>query len=295
MNGTGSRAAYDANKSKRFWSKEEPMIKRWWAVGLVCLLAFSLCAGLSEDAAQYAPIAGIWYDEDGTSVLEISPDGDFTWEGQGYAAEGYLVLAQESDGLWDGPRYVLYGVDEEPLPDDVCLLIDPEYPDEIVLSSGETASLYLREGVSSSGAEGVSPSGAEGVSPSGAASGAEADVTVQWLDETEIDPDVCGHFAADKSEWAADVVFTAQTAVRDFKVLALDFLGVDEAGAVRFSFEELYCQAELTPEKPLAVAMAFYGDIPNNGVAYTDENGLEHRFSVEMSGESGELYLAEIE
>ena len=272
------------------------MNRNGWVIALACALLLIL-GGAAEDAWDTEALSGVWRDEDGLAVMQISPDGDYTLQSAGSVIEGYLVLADESDGIWDGIRYVLYGTDEQPLPDDLCLLMDAEYPDEMVLSYGETAQLFLRDGAFTSGGETIGESaGDAGTTMIGGNSAPqqEGDVQVQWLDESGIDPDACDHFAADTSAWAVDVAFTVPAAVRDFKVLALSFDGMDDQGRFLFSAEELYVQAELTPDRPLAVAMAFYGDIPNNGIAYTDADGQIRLFSVEMSGEDGSLYLSGI-
>ena len=50
---------------------------------------------------------------------------------------------------------------------------------------------------------------------------------------------------------------------------------------------------ELNPEEPVRISLTFWGDMPNNGIAFTDEDDETHCFAVDMSGENGELYLWE--
>jgi hypothetical protein len=69
---------------------------------------------------------------------------------------------------------------------------------------------------------------------------------------------------------------------------------IAEDGEVIFEKEVLYEQETLTEECPLLVKMTFFGTIPSYGIAYTDSDGEEKQFSVEMSGVDGSLFLAEM-
>lgn len=89
------------------------------------------------------------------------------------------------------------------------------------------------------------------------------------------------------------LLFTAERTVTDFKVLALTSFDIDENGNTSFSTETVYEQPELTPDRPLLAGLVFLGDIPNNGVSYVDENGVEKRYAVDMSGRNGSLFLWE--
>lgn len=89
------------------------------------------------------------------------------------------------------------------------------------------------------------------------------------------------------------LLFTAEKTVTDFKVLALSSFDFDENGNTSFSTETVYEQSELTPDRPLLAGLVFLGDIPNNGISYVDENGVEKRYAVDMSGRDGSLFLWE--
>lgn len=89
------------------------------------------------------------------------------------------------------------------------------------------------------------------------------------------------------------LLFTAEKTVTDFKVLALTSFDIDENGNTTFSTETVYEQPELTPDRPLLAGLVFLGDIPNNGISYVDENGVEKRYAVDMSGRDGSLFLWE--
>ena len=87
-------------------------------------------------------------------------------------------------------------------------------------------------------------------------------------------------------EYSTWVLFSASRPVSDFKVLALDMNDEFE-----FEAEPVYSLGTLTPGAPVRVSLAFYGDIPNNGISFVDEDGTLCRYAVDMSGEDGSLYL----
>jgi len=101
-------------------------------------------------------------------------------------------------------------------------------------------------------------------------------------------------YTADDAEYAVDVVFTTDGAVRDFKVIALTLNEISDEGYVSFFFEDLYVYGDLTPEKGLAVKMSLPETIPFYGISYTDGTGAERVFSVNLSGFDGSVQLAEI-
>ena len=100
-------------------------------------------------------------------------------------------------------------------------------------------------------------------------------------------------FVADKTEPQVKVAFSTDSLVENFKVLALSLEDVDENGQMTFSEKQLYTLDSLTSERPLVVAMTFYGSVPRYGISYVDQNGTERRFAVEMSGEDGSILLRE--
>ena len=96
------------------------------------------------------------------------------------------------------------------------------------------------------------------------------------------------------SESAVKVVFSAESTVSDFRLLSIAMQDIDENGIFTFSAEELYSQPELTPERPLEADLVFLGDIPNNGISFTDADGNVKYCAVDMSGMDGSLILWEI-
>ena len=116
-------------------------------------------------------------------------------------------------------------------------------------------------------------------------------ITVQW--QTGPAPDNCETFAADDSGYAVAVVFSAARPLADFRVLALEFEGFDAGSRPVFSQQKLFSLESLSPGRPLVVEMAFSGEMPNNGIMYTDpESGFVYRFAVEISGKDGSPVLS---
>ena len=55
--------------------------------------------------------------------------------------------------------------------------------------------------------------------------------------------------------------------------------------------QELYALNQLTGEKPFVAEVPFYGTIPNIGIVYTTEKGVEKQFALTMSGKDGSIFL----
>ncbi len=86
-------------------------------------------------------------------------------------------------------------------------------------------------------------------------------------------------------EGYAQVILTALKPVTDVKLLRLDW----EDFAV--SWEEDAPLGSIDARQSILVTLAFIGDLPNNGIAYTDEAGTVHAYALDISGEDGELYF----
>ncbi len=112
-----------------------------------------------------------------------------------------------------------------------------------------------------------------------------ASTMLQYIDDYDT-------FTVSETEPVVDVMFIASEGVRDFKVLSLMLTDWRDDGTPVFDETELYYQ-EWLGEKPLLVQMTFYGDIPNNGISFTDQNGVFHSYTVSVSGRDGELELTE--
>jgi len=92
------------------------------------------------------------------------------------------------------------------------------------------------------------------------------------------------------SEYAVKLLFRAQETLTDLSVTTMDFS--DDA---LFPAEELYALAELAPQKPLVLTVAFPGDLTTYGLLYTDEAGKEHTCILYQSGRNGAIVLQEKE
>ncbi len=90
------------------------------------------------------------------------------------------------------------------------------------------------------------------------------------------------------------VLFSVSQPVNNFKLLNLSFENAAEDGKASFKMEEYYAVDTLTPDCPLVAAITFAGDIPSNGIFYTDEDGTAHTYSLSISGKDGSLVLDEI-
>lgn len=118
-------------------------------------------------------------------------------------------------------------------------------------------------------------------------------VKAQYLEDVS---DLGEHdeFNVNDDEQTVKVVFTADTTVTDFRVLSISMQDYDDEGNFAFAVEEMYTQPELTPDRPLEAGLVFLGDIPNNGIAFTDPDGNTKYYAVDMSGRDGSLFLWEI-
>lgn len=121
----------------------------------------------------------------------------------------------------------------------------------------------------------------------------EAPVCAQWIEDTYLEPNGYDVFTADDLTEQRQVVFIAIFEVEDFKVLALEYEDVDADGNVKFATETLYSQDELRPQRPLMVGMSCDSTIPCYGISYVDENGVERKFAIEVSGMDGSILLSE--
>lgn len=105
-------------------------------------------------------------------------------------------------------------------------------------------------------------------------------------------PETFDEFIADESEYQVKVVFTTDTAIKDFKYVELSFNEAPESGKSEFTVtKELYSLAELSPNRPLVIGMTFEGIIPNRGISFIDENGKTKYYTIQMSGKDGSLFL----
>lgn len=84
--------------------------------------------------------------------------------------------------------------------------------------------------------------------------------------------------------------------VYDFTLLNLTLEDIDDEGNVTYDVEEVYKLEELTAAEPLCADMPMIPDaVPNSGVKYTDEAGVDHYLALNQSGYDGSLFFTEFE
>ena len=221
--------------------------------------------------ADFGTLAGTWYADESVSVLTVYGNGGFELTELADAYEGYLAYTDaDGDSPWEtGARYELYLENNERLPERFFTFDDGQ-PGKLVYVVGGGAELFSR---------GDSVYDENGVV-----------LRVSWADDSLTDVD---EFEAHSGEYEVGIVFTTERpAVRDFKVLSISLEDVDNDVAV-YSVLELHTKDALTPERPLLVRTTFPGDMPSNGICYTDDSGATRYFSVSESGFDGSLVLNE--
>ena len=99
---------------------------------------------------------------------------------------------------------------------------------------------------------------------------------------------------------AAVLLFTTDSPVTEFTVLALGLTDFTEAGATIFSATPVVLEEGLdslpegmTVDTPVAVQLGFMGTIPNYGISYVDGGGNLRRFALVQSGYDGSVLLEE--
>lgn len=100
-------------------------------------------------------------------------------------------------------------------------------------------------------------------------------------------------FHIDADDTQTLVMFTTEKTVSDFTVLSLAFESIDDDGNITYDIAQSYSFDEFRQDTPIEVGMIFAGSIPTNGISYTDENGSTRRFSINISGYDGSLFLQE--
>lgn len=120
-------------------------------------------------------------------------------------------------------------------------------------------------------------------------------VKAEWAVDVQGDLSDCEKYIPNDEEEQVLIVFSSDSKVKDFKILALSSGEFNDDGKAIFSTVELYNYGTLEPEHPLVAGMTFIGSIPNNGISYVDENGITRFFAVEVSGYDGSLLLSEIQ
>ena len=95
-----------------------------------------------------------------------------------------------------------------------------------------------------------------------------------------------------EAEGKARVILTALAPIKDVRLVRIEWedMTAETEGLPAYSLETVQTWAAVQPGEQLTVTLEFVGELPNNGVAYMDEEG-DHIYALDMSGEDGSLYL----
>lgn len=100
-------------------------------------------------------------------------------------------------------------------------------------------------------------------------------------------------YNADDEE-ATKITFTSSERVKNFKILDLKYEEKGNTNEGSYVVEEVYGIDALDPNRPFIAGLHFLGLIPNNGISYTDAEGLTRTFMIYPSGKDDSLVLQEI-
>lgn len=114
-----------------------------------------------------------------------------------------------------------------------------------------------------------------------------------FIEDTTIDINLCHQFVADTSGYEVQIVLSANEKITNFQFNSLKYIESSDNESVDFLMTPMYSLDELTNDKPLVVTLTFFGTIPSYGISYTDANGNERKFSLEVSGMDGSLLVTE--
>ena len=106
-------------------------------------------------------------------------------------------------------------------------------------------------------------------------------IRAEWGGETDEDED---DEDAEETD-AAEVILTALEPVTEVWLLRLDWDGA------KISWTRETALGGMEAMQSLRVMLTFTGDMPENGIAYTDASGEEHIWALDISGEDGRLIL----
>ena len=115
------------------------------------------------------------------------------------------------------------------------------------------------------------------------------EVTVHWADAVPQDLLKAQQYTAIEDEFSTLVLFKSNRTAKDFRFLGLELVDFDDDGNASFRCETLVKIDAIAPNQPAAIRTAFFGDIPNNGFSFVDENGQTQYYTLSISGENGAL------
>lgn len=121
----------------------------------------------------------------------------------------------------------------------------------------------------------------------------EPALVVEWAEEVLSNIPNYEEYADSNSDSQSKVVFIPLMELKNFKILDLEYVDIHEDGEIFFIPTEKYQLPIFKPDKPLLVNLAFFGTIPNCGIAYTDNEDIIHYYAISISGMDGSLILHE--
>lgn len=116
-------------------------------------------------------------------------------------------------------------------------------------------------------------------------------VKLMWKED--LDNAGAPEFSASDSYYASDIAIIPTETLKDFRILSLEYTESDNGEGFDIAKEEIYSLDTL--DRTLIVTLLFRGSLPNNGISYTDANGLSHTYAVSESGRDGSLILSSID
>ncbi len=108
----------------------------------------------------------------------------------------------------------------------------------------------------------------------------------EWLEEGQAPGDLIV-----LDEGGADIALWASENVTAVEVLSLELTATGEGYS--YATETLRERSALSTGEPLALRLAFPGDIPGYGVRFVDASGAVRQFAIAISGRDGSLVLEE--
>ncbi len=264
---------------------------------LLCMLSAMLCLTLTLSAASAETRQGVIWLEGMEEIIEEtrfdSPLGFSFW----YANECLEAYPGEADGLegvvvdtiWSDDYMVLSVIAE-----DEAEALAAEYGLTLEESEERTQTdlcLELKDGTyrfCSLIAEGGQYLRADGRYMQEAAEG-NAKYFQRVLDSVTFEAGcpLRAEWASESADEAgrAGVILTAREAVTDVRLLRLDWDGVT------VTWEDGETLGSFAAGESVSLTLSFTGDMPENGVRYTDAAGDVHAYALDMSGEDGSLYF----
>ena len=97
---------------------------------------------------------------------------------------------------------------------------------------------------------------------------------------------------------AAKVLITAEKPLKNFRIVAIQYVPNDDPDDMTIRFKELgtlHARTMLTPDSALCAVVEMIGSIPNIGFSYMAEDGTTPVFSLNASGMDGSLFLDPVE